>query len=43
METHIALGNLLRKKGEVARAIRIHQNLLARPSLPRGSGRWSAA
>lgn len=35
LETHIALGNLLRKKGEVARAIRIHQNLLARPSLPR--------
>ncbi|KZX60558.1 hypothetical protein A3709_00355 [Halioglobus sp. HI00S01] len=35
METHIALGNLLRKKGEVERAIRIHQNLLARPSLPR--------
>lgn len=35
METHIALGNLLRKKGEVDRAIRIHQNLLARPSLPR--------
>ena len=36
LETHIALGNLLRKKGEVDRAIRIHQNLLARPSLPRG-------
>ena len=35
LETHIALGNLLRKRGEVARAIRIHQNLLARPSLPR--------
>ena len=35
LETHIALGNLLRKKGEVDRAIRIHQNLLARPSLPR--------
>ena len=35
LETHIALGNLLRKKGEVERAIRIHQNLLARPSLPR--------
>ena len=28
LETHIALGNLLRKKGEVERAIRIHQNLL---------------
>ena len=35
LETHVALGNLLRKKGEVDRAIRIHQNLLARPSLPR--------
>ena len=35
LETHIALGNLLRKRGEVDRAIRIHQNLLARPSLPR--------
>lgn len=35
LETHLALGNMLRKKGEVARAIRIHQNLLARPSLPR--------
>ena len=34
LETHIALGNLLRKKGEVDRAIRVHQNLLARPSLP---------
>ncbi len=35
LETHIALGNVLRKKGEVDRAIRVHQNLLARPSLPR--------
>lgn len=35
LETHITLGNLLRKRGEVDRAIRIHQNLLARPSLPR--------
>ena len=35
LETHIALGNLLRKRGEVDRAIRIHQNLLARTSLPR--------
>ena len=35
LETHIALGNLLRRRGEVDRAIRIHQNLLARPSLPR--------
>jgi lipopolysaccharide biosynthesis regulator YciM len=34
LETHIALGNLMRKRGEVERAIRVHQNLLARPSLP---------
>lgn len=33
-DTHIALGNALRVRGEVERAIRIHQNLLARPSLP---------
>jgi lipopolysaccharide biosynthesis regulator YciM len=33
LETHLALGNLLRRKGEVAKAIKIHQNLLARPSL----------
>lgn len=35
LETHISTGNLMRRKGEVERAIRIHQNLLARPSLPR--------
>lgn len=35
LETHIALGNVLRRRGEVDRAIRIHQNLLARPDLPR--------
>ena len=35
LETHLALGKLLRRKGEVERAIRVHQNLLARPSLPR--------
>lgn len=34
LETHVALGNLMRRKGEVERAIRIHQNLLARPNLP---------
>ncbi len=32
-ETHLALGNLFRKRGEVDRAIRIHQNLAVRPSL----------
>jgi len=33
VETHLALGNLFRKRGEVDRAIRIHQNLIALPSL----------
>ena len=35
LETHMALGAMLRKRGEVDRAIRIHQNILARPSLNR--------
>ncbi|MDH5354835.1 MAG: lipopolysaccharide assembly protein LapB, partial [Gammaproteobacteria bacterium] len=30
VEIHITLGNLFRSKGEVDRAIKIHQNLLAR-------------
>ena len=33
METHLALGNLFRSKGEVDKAIKIHQNLIARPNL----------
>jgi len=33
VETHLALGNLYRRRGEVDRAIRIHQNLIARPNL----------
>ena len=33
-ETHISLGNLLRKKGEVQRAIRVHENVLAHVDLP---------
>jgi lipopolysaccharide biosynthesis regulator YciM len=32
-ETHLALGSLFRRRGEVDRAILIHQNLIARPSL----------
>lgn len=32
-ETHMALGVLFRRRGEVDRAIRIHQNLIARPNL----------
>ena len=35
VETHLALGSLFRRRGEVERAIRIHQNLIARPVLSR--------
>lgn len=35
VETHIVLGNLFRSKGEVDQAIKVHQNLLARPDLSR--------
>jgi len=35
VETHLALGSLFRRRGEVDRAIRIHQNLIARPHLDR--------
>src|SRR5471030_2870183 len=35
VETHLAVGKLFRKRGEVDRAIRIHQNLIARPNLER--------
>lgn len=35
VETHQALGALFRRRGEVGRAIRIHQNLIARPQLSR--------
>lgn len=34
VETHLALGVLFRRRGEIDRAIRIHQNLIARPQLP---------
>lgn len=33
IETHLALGSLFRRRGEVDRAIRIHQNLIARSHL----------
>src|ERR1700726_171740 len=33
IETHFSLGSLYRRRGEVERAIRIHQNLLARAAL----------
>jgi len=35
VETHLAIGNLFRRRGEVDRALRIHQNLVARPNLHR--------
>jgi lipopolysaccharide biosynthesis regulator YciM len=35
VEIHMALGKLYRQRGEVERAIRIHQNLIARPTLGR--------
>jgi lipopolysaccharide assembly protein B len=34
VETHLALGVLFRRRGEIDRAIRLHQNLIARPQLP---------
>lgn len=33
LETHFSLGSLYRRRGEVERAIRIHQNLLSRDAL----------
>ncbi|WP_298773571.1 lipopolysaccharide assembly protein LapB [uncultured Shewanella sp.] len=33
IDTHLSLGSLFRKRGEVDRAIRVHQNLIARPHL----------
>lgn len=35
VETHFALASLFRRRGEVDRAIRLHQNLIARPNLNR--------
>jgi len=35
IETHLALGNLFRQRGEVDRAIRIHQNIMDKPTLTR--------
>ncbi|MGV6860038.1 MAG: hypothetical protein ACWA5X_13830 [bacterium] len=36
VETHIVLGSLFRGRGEVDRAIRVHQNIIARPAIPAG-------
>ena len=33
VELHFALGNLFRRRGETERAIRVHQNLIARSDL----------
>ena len=41
VEIHLALGNLFRRQGEVDRALRIHQNLVARPALS-AEHRWQA-
>ncbi len=35
--TYFALGALFRRKGELERALRIHQNILLRPGLPDGT------
>ena len=32
-ELHFALGSLFRQRGDIERAVRVHQNLLARPDL----------
>src|SRR5690606_4038130 len=33
VETHFALGSLYRRRGEVERAIRVHENIMARRAL----------
>jgi len=33
IETHLALGSLFRRRGEVERAIRVHQNIISKPEL----------
>ncbi|QTF90965.1 lipopolysaccharide assembly protein LapB [Halomonas sp. BM-2019] len=38
IDTHLTLGNLFRTRGEADRAVKIHQNLLARPTLSAGPG-----
>jgi lipopolysaccharide biosynthesis regulator YciM len=41
-DTYFALGQLLRRKGDLARAIRIHQNLILHPDLPPEAKRVAA-
>lgn len=33
LETHFALGSLFRRRGEIDRAIKVHENIIARPNL----------
>lgn len=40
IDTHLALGNLFRSRGEVDRAIRIHQNLISRSGLTIDQKTW---
>ncbi len=42
LETQIAIGGLFRRRGEVDRAIRMHQNLLDRPGISRCTARQGA-
>ncbi|MEH6551002.1 MAG: lipopolysaccharide assembly protein LapB [Pseudomonadales bacterium] len=35
LDMHLAIGKMLRKRGELERAIKVHQNLLTRPNLTR--------
>jgi lipopolysaccharide biosynthesis regulator YciM len=42
VETQFALGYLFRRRGEVDRAIRLHQNLIARPGLSDEQKRYAA-
>lgn len=34
-DVYMALGEMFRAKGEIGRAVRIHQNILARPDIPK--------
>lgn len=36
IETHLALGSLFRRRGEIERAIRIHQNIMSKSGLDEG-------
>ena len=43
LEIHLILGNVYRERGQVARAIQVHQALLQRPKLTRARARLRAA